>query len=89
LLDRVGAFLQTGTIMSFRGGDGSEMLALARLACQVPEEIDDAPVFRAILRLMDEYDRATEEDPENRRRLVFLLMAITAARTPDVPVPPD
>jgi predicted TIM-barrel fold metal-dependent hydrolase len=89
LLDRVAAFLQTGTIMSFRGGDGSEMLALARLACQVPDEIDDAPVFRAIVRLMDSYDRATAEEPENRRRLVLLLMAITAARTPDVPVPPD
>lgn len=87
LLDRVAAFLQTGTIMSFRGGDGGEMLALARQACQVPDEIDDAPVFRKILQLMDEYERATVEEPENRRRLVFLLMAITAAKTPDVPVP--
>jgi hypothetical protein len=87
LLDRVAAFLQTGTIMSFRGGDGSEMLALARLACQVPGELDDAPVFRTIVRLLDAYDQASEEDPDNRRRLVLLLMAITAARTPDVPVP--
>ncbi len=87
LLDRVAAFLQTGTIMSFRGGDGSEMLSLARLACEVPDEIDDAPAFRAILGLLDAYDAATESDPDNRRRLTFLLMAITVARTPDVPVP--
>ncbi len=87
LLDRVAAFLQTGTIMSFRGGDGSEMLSLARLACQVPQEIDDAPVFRSIIGLLDAYDQAAIEEPENRRRLIYLLMAITAARTPDVPVP--
>lgn len=88
LLDRVATFLQTGTIMSFRGGDGSEMLSLARLASRVPDEVDDAPVFRAVLQLLDAYDEATRLEPENRRRLTFLLMAITAARTPDVPVPP-
>jgi hypothetical protein len=87
LLDRLAAFLQTGTIMSFRGGDGSEMLALARLACEVPDEVDDAPVFRAVLSLLDAYDEATQVEPENRRRMTFLLMAITAARTPGVPVP--
>jgi predicted TIM-barrel fold metal-dependent hydrolase len=87
LLDRVASFLQTGAIMSFRGGDGSEMLALARLACQVPDEVDDAPLFRTILNLLDAYDHATQVEPENRRRLTFLIMAITAARTPDVATP--
>lgn len=87
LLDRVASFLQIGTIMSFRGGDGSEMLSLARLACRVPDEIDDAPVFRAILSLLDGFDAAAKSDPNDRRRMVFLLMAITVARTPDVPVP--
>jgi hypothetical protein len=62
-------------------------LALGRLACQVPDEVEDAPVFRAILQLLDAYDEATRTEPENRRRLTFLLLAITAARTPDVPVP--
>jgi predicted TIM-barrel fold metal-dependent hydrolase len=87
LLDRVGQCLQIGTIMSFRGGDGSEMLALARLACRVPDEIDDAPVFAAIRRLLDTYDAITQAEPDNRRRLAFLMLAITVARTPDVPVP--
>ena len=48
LLDRVAELLQLGTMLWFRGGDGAEMLALARLACEVPDEIDDAPVFAAI-----------------------------------------
>ena len=40
-----------------RGLDaGAEMLALARLACDVPDEIDDAPVFAAIRRLIDIHD---------------------------------
>ena len=36
-----------------RGSDPTEMLALARLACDVPDEIDDAPVFAAIRGLLD------------------------------------
>jgi hypothetical protein len=88
LLDRVAEFLLLGTIMSMRGAEGgAEMLALGRLACAVPDEIDDAPVFAAIRHLLDLYDEVTLAEPDNRRRLSFLMMAITAARTPDVPVP--
>jgi predicted TIM-barrel fold metal-dependent hydrolase len=87
LLDRVAEFLLIGTIMSLRGGDGSEMLSLARLATEVPDELDDAPVFAAIRGLLDAYDRARAEEPDNRRTLAFLMLAITAAKTPDVPVP--
>jgi hypothetical protein len=71
----------------FRNGDGSEMLSLARLACEVPDEIDDAPVFAAIRALLDVFDKAQIEDPDDRRRLTLLMMASAAARTPDVPVP--
>jgi predicted TIM-barrel fold metal-dependent hydrolase len=88
LLDRVSEFLMLGAIASFRGSEGAaEMLALARLACDVPEEIDDAPVFAAILRLMDIYDEITAETPEDRRRNAFLILATTVAQTPDVPIP--
>jgi uncharacterized protein len=88
LLDRVSEFLLIGTIASMRGLDaGTEMLALARLACDVPEEIDDAPVFAAIRRLIDIFDQIRAEDPNDRRRLAFLILALTVARTPDVPVP--
>ncbi|MBV9048153.1 MAG: amidohydrolase family protein, partial [Solirubrobacterales bacterium] len=39
LLDRVSEFLLLGAVTTMRGGDGTEMLALARLACDVPEEV--------------------------------------------------
>jgi predicted TIM-barrel fold metal-dependent hydrolase len=88
LLDRVADFLTAGTLASMRGSDaGVEMLALARLACDVPPGVDDAPVFGAIRNLMDAYEEMSAAEPENRRRLSFLIMALTAARTPDVPVP--
>jgi predicted TIM-barrel fold metal-dependent hydrolase len=88
LLDRVSEFLLLGTIASMRGLDaGAEMLALARLACDVPDEIDDAPIFAAIRRLIDIHDDILDEDPKDRRRLAFLILAVTTARTPDVPVP--
>jgi uncharacterized protein len=87
LLDRVSEFVMLGAIMSFRGGDGGEMLALARLACDVPDEIDDAPTFAAIRSLLDIHDQMLATNPEDRRRMAFLILAATVARTPEVPVP--
>jgi hypothetical protein len=87
LLDRVAEFLLIGTIASFRGGDGTEMLALARMACDVPDELDEAPLFAAIRALLDAFDALTAQDPEDRRRLAFLMLASAVARTPDVPLP--
>jgi predicted TIM-barrel fold metal-dependent hydrolase len=88
LLDRVSSYLLLGAIATMRSAEGaSEMLALARLACAVPEEIDDAPVFGAIRLLMDEFDQLTVADPTDRRRLSFLILAATVASTPNVPVP--
>ena len=89
LLDRVAEFLLLGTIASMRGVSdaATEMLALARLACDVPDEIDDAPVFAAVRHLIDLHDQLAEAMPEDRRRLVPLILAATVARTPDVPLP--
>ena len=89
LLDRVSEFLLLGVISTMRGAAdaGAEMLALARLACDVPDEIDDAPVFTAIRSLIDAFDQLTLEDPNDRRRLGPLILAATVACTPDVPVP--
>lgn len=88
LLDRAAEFLLLSTIASMRGVDATEMVALARLACDVPEEIDDAPAFAAIRGLLDTYDAFTAENPDDRRRLTFLILAATVARTPEVPLPP-
>jgi hypothetical protein len=89
LLDRVSEFLLLGTIASMRGvaDAAAEMLALARLACDVPDEIDDAPVFAAIRSLIDAHDQLSAAFPEDRRRLGPLILAATVARTPDVPLP--
>jgi hypothetical protein len=87
LLDRVASFLLLAAISAMRGGDPTEPLALARLACDVPDEVDDAPVFAAILQLLDFYEQYSAEQPEDRRRLTFLILAATVARTPDVPLP--
>ncbi len=88
LLDRVSEFLLLGAIASMRGVDAAtEMLALARLACDVPDEIDDAPIFAEIRKLIDAHDEIYAADPNDRQRIAFLILAVTAARTPDVPVP--
>jgi uncharacterized protein len=89
LLDRVAEFLLLGTIASMRGVSdaATEMLALARLACDVPDEIDDAPLFEAIRRLIDAHDQLATAFPEDRRRLAPLILAATVARTPEVPLP--
>jgi uncharacterized protein len=89
LLDRVATFLLLGTIVQFRGGDGSEMLGLARLGCEVPDDHDDAPLFAAIAALIDAYDAMTLEAPEDRRRIAFLMLATSVAKSPDVPLPAD
>ncbi len=87
LLDRVAEFLLLSAISAMRGGDPTEPIALARLACDVPDEIDDAPVFAAIRGLLDRYDDYTTENPTDRRRLTFVILAAGVARTPEIPIP--
>jgi predicted TIM-barrel fold metal-dependent hydrolase len=63
LLERVASFLQLGAVLSFRGAEGAgEMLALARLACEVPDEHDDAPLFVAIRALLDAHAELAATD---------------------------
>jgi predicted TIM-barrel fold metal-dependent hydrolase len=88
LLDRVAEYVMLGAIATMRGSEGGpEMLALARLACDVPDGVDDAPVFEVLRGLLDAFTEASIAEPGNRRRLVFLILAASVARTPDVPVP--
>jgi hypothetical protein len=88
LLERVSEFVMLGAIATMRGNEGGpEMLALAELACEVPEGIDDAPVFATVRELLRIYTEVEAAEPENRRRLAFLILAASVARTPDVPVP--
>jgi uncharacterized protein len=87
LLDRVANYLQVGVLLEFRTGDGSEMVALAELACDVPEEIDDAPIFAAIKKLLSAYAIARAAAPEDRAPRSLLQIAAAVAMSPDVPIP--
>jgi uncharacterized protein len=89
LLDRVAQLLLMTTITTMRGAPeaAAEGLALARLACDVPDEIDDAPVFAVIRSMLDVFDEMTAADPTDRRRMGPLIMAACIASTPDVPIP--
>jgi predicted TIM-barrel fold metal-dependent hydrolase len=87
LLDRVANYLQIGVLLEFRTGDGSEMVALAELACEVPDEVDDAPVFAAIRELLGAYTLARAADPDDRSARSLLHLAAAVAMTPDVPIP--
>jgi hypothetical protein len=87
LLDRVANYLQVGALLEFRTGDGSEMVALAELACDVPGEIDDAPIFAAIKKLLAGYAVIRAAAPEDRASRSLLQLAAAIAMTPDVPIP--
>jgi predicted TIM-barrel fold metal-dependent hydrolase len=90
LLERVASFTMLGAVMMIRGpgdGRGAEMVALARLACNVPDEIDDAPLFAALRELLDGYAGLAAEDPESRSPRMLLMLAASIARTPEVPLP--
>ncbi|MCW2955007.1 MAG: amidohydrolase 2 [Conexibacter sp.] len=93
LLDRVATFLIGGLAQVFRQVSGDEMLALARLACAVPEGAQQAPHCRAILELLDARERLLARVPQAADPTPFvpgmylLLLALNIARTPAVPVP--
>ncbi|HET9125114.1 MAG TPA: hypothetical protein VFN65_09550, partial [Solirubrobacteraceae bacterium] len=90
LLERLATFTILGALAMLRGdpdGRGAEQLALARLACNVPEDHPEAPVFDAVLGLLDAHAELSARDPESRRPRVLLMLASSVARSPDVPLP--
>ena len=87
LLHRVANYLQIGALIEFRTGDGSEQVALAELARNIPTEHDDLPVFQAIGRLLEAYRQARTAQPGDRSTRALLQLAAAVAMSPDVPVP--
>lgn len=87
LLERLASYLQAGVLLEFRTGDSSEMVALAELACNVPADVDDLPVFQAVRRLLDAYQSARAAAPAERSNRALLQLAAAVAMSPDVPVP--
>jgi hypothetical protein len=87
LLDRVVGYLQVGAMLEFRTGDGGEMIALARLACEVPDDVDDLPVFHAIRALLDKHAKLRANAAADRSSRAILQLAAAVAMSPDVPLP--
>jgi hypothetical protein len=90
LLERVATFTILGALAMIRGdadGRGAEQLALARLACNVPQSHPERPVFTAVERLLDAHAELRAQEPGSRRPRILLMLAASVARTPDVPLP--
>ena len=90
LLERTVSHLNQAIGRSFGGGDATEPVALARLACAVGEDGPHAALFAAVLGLLDLYEEHLAPPRDGMRypeAIRLLLMATTIARTPDVPIP--
>jgi uncharacterized protein len=91
LLERVYSFLISATGQMFHGVDPQESLALARLACDVGDDVPHRPVFDGIVSLLDAraaYDAAGDGRPRRfAPGLHFVVVAAALARTPDVALP--
>ncbi len=90
LLERVISNLYVAIGRVFGQSDPTEPISLARLACDVGDDVDHAPVFAAISELLDQTEFHWAE-PDPRRPLPnaagLLILAISVACTPDVPIP--
>lgn len=92
LLDRVATYLTAAFGQLAARADGVELLSLARLACAVPADAPQAAHCRAIVELIDAYERKLSDAPAAAAGALpagisLLTMALNIARTPAVPVP--
>jgi predicted TIM-barrel fold metal-dependent hydrolase len=90
LLERVVSHLTQALARLFGRGDPDEPIGLARLACAVGEGSPHADVFSDVLELLDLYAEYNAPPVDGRpipAQIRFLVMALTVARTPDVPRP--
>lgn len=91
LLGRVSTFLAAAMARMVRDVDGDEYVALARLACDMPDEAPQAPVCRQIVSLLSAVE--AREPAKDEAELPYspgvhlLLTALALARTPDVALP--
>ena len=90
LLGRVALYLTGAFGRMVRGDPGEEPLALARLACDVPADMPQAPVCRSVLALLDSMTPAGTADEAAvpfAPGTAAVMVALTLARTPGVPLP--
>lgn len=91
LLERVYASLMVAVGQMFHGIDPQELLALARLACDVRDDAPQAAVCEAVLAVLDAreaYEAGSDGRPERFAPGIHLIvLAAALARTPDVRLP--
>ena len=90
LLQRVETFLVSAVGRIFGGGDdGSETLALARMACDMAPGDPHAKVCASIVRLLDLYDQVADPPPRavGSRGVHLVMTAMCLAATPDLGAP--
>jgi predicted TIM-barrel fold metal-dependent hydrolase len=92
LLDRVATYLTAAFGQLAARSDGTELLSLARLSCAVPADAPQAAHCRAIVELLDAYERRLADAPAAAAGALpagisLLTLALNIARTPAVPVP--
>lgn len=91
LLDRVHTLLVTAIARMLYGGDGNEYLGLARLACDVGEDMPQSPVAESVAALLDRRERYAAEasgpDGISTPGTALVIAACVVARTPDVALP--
>jgi predicted TIM-barrel fold metal-dependent hydrolase len=88
--ERIVAYTSAAVQMAFRGGDPTEPLALARLACQVPTGGAEGPepeLLGVVDELLAHAQEILEQGPEVPRVVAYpALAAQVIAGTPRVPV---
>ena len=93
LLERVYSFLLSAIGQMFAGVEPKETLALAALACGVDDKVPHAPLYRAIMALLEAratYDPTSDGRPSRfAPGLHLIVVAAGLARTPDVPLPEE
>jgi predicted TIM-barrel fold metal-dependent hydrolase len=97
LLERIHLYLVTSFGRLMLGDMAPDYIGLARLACEVGDDVPQADVCRSVLALLDRFEEfppPTSEDhggPAGPARrfpgLGVVLLASVVARTPDVPLP--
>ncbi len=89
LLQRVGTFLSSAVGRLFGGSDATEILALAALACDVPEDDPRAEVCASIVRLLELRASVATTAPQTpgSRGNHMLMVALSMAATPEQGAP--
>jgi predicted TIM-barrel fold metal-dependent hydrolase len=89
LLQRIQMFLATAVGRIFSGADGTETLALARLACDLPEDDDYWAVCASVARLLELFDLVAEpgEREPGSRGVHLIMAAMCLAATPELGAP--